>query len=64
MALIKVLAKFPLNVLGQATERNFYFEFPSLPQIYDGAALYGLFGSGTTTPANSGFSGSLNFIWG
>jgi len=64
VALIKVLAKFPLNVLGQAAERNFYFEFPSLPRIYDGAALYGLWGSGTTTPANSAFSGSLNFIWG
>ena len=64
VAMIKVLAKFPLSTLGLAAERNFLFEMPSLPRIYDGAALYWLWGSGVATPASSGFSGSLNFIWG
>jgi len=63
VALIKVLGKFPLSTLGLACERNFKYEFPSLPRIYDGAALYFLWGSGVATPASSAFSGSLNFIW-
>ncbi|MGL6267059.1 MAG: hypothetical protein ACRC2O_04015, partial [Chitinophagaceae bacterium] len=63
VALIRVLGKFPLSTLGLAAERNFKYEFPSLPRIYDGAALYFLWGSGVATPASSAFSGSLNFIW-
>lgn len=64
VAMLRTLAKFPLSTLGLAAERNFLFEMPSLPRIYDGAALYWLWGSGVATPANSAFSGSLNFIYG
>lgn len=63
VALIKELARFPLSTLGLASERNFLFETPSLPRIYDGAALYFLYGSGVATPANSAFSGHLDFVW-
>lgn len=63
VALIKELTRFPVNILGQATERNLVFEFPSLPRIYDGAAVYPLIGSGLATPVNSGFSALLNFVW-
>ena len=63
VALIKVLGKFPLSTLGLAAERNFKYELPSLPRIYDGAALYWLWGSGVATPVSSAFSGSLNFIF-
>jgi hypothetical protein len=49
--------------LGLSVERNFMFETPSLPRIYDGAALYFLVGSGVATPANSAFSGHLDFVW-
>lgn len=63
VALIKVIGRFPLSTLGLASERNFQFEFPSLPRIYDSAALYFLWGSGVATPANSAFTGGLNFIW-
>lgn len=63
VALIRTLGRFPLSTLGLAAERNFLFELPSLPRIYDGAALYWLWGSGVATPANSAFSGNLNFIW-
>ena len=59
-----MLGKWPLSTLGLAAERNFMFEFPSFPRVYDGAALYFLFGSGVATPASSAFSGTLNFIWG
>ena len=63
VALIKELAQFPLSTLGLSGEQNFEFGIPSLPRIYDGAALYWLFGSGVATPANSAFSGYANFVW-
>lgn len=63
VALIHELAQIPLSTLGLASEQNFLFGLPSLPRIYDGAALYWLWGSGVATPANSGFSGYLNFVW-
>lgn len=63
VAMVKEIARFPLSTLGLAAERNLLFEFPSLPRIYDGAALYWLVGSGVATPANSAFSGDLNFVW-
>lgn len=64
VALIKEIARFPLSTLGLAAERNFLFEMPSLPRVYDGAALYWLVGSGVNTPASSAFSGHLDFVWG
>lgn len=63
VALIKEIARFPISTLGLASERNLIFEFPSMPRIYDGAALYFLVGSGVATPANSAFSGILTFAW-
>jgi len=63
VALIRELAQFPLSTLGLAAEQNFLTQLPSLPRVYDGAALYWLWGSGVATPASSAFSGYLNFIW-
>lgn len=63
VALIRELARVPLNVLGQAAERNLQFDYPSLPRIYDGAALYWIIISSTTTPVNATFSGDATFIW-
>lgn len=64
VAMVKELTRIPLNVLGQAAERNLQFDYPSMPRIYDGAALYWMFMSSTTTPTNATFSGDLTFIWG
>jgi hypothetical protein len=64
VALVKELGRWPLSTLGLASERNFLFEFPSMPRIYDGAALYFAVGSGLATPASSAFSGLLTFVWG
>lgn len=64
VALIKEITRIPLSTLGLAGERNLLFEFPSMPRIYDGAALYWLVGSGLATPASSAFSGFLQFVWG
>jgi hypothetical protein len=62
--LIKELARFPISTLGLASERNFLFEYPSMPRIYDGAAIYFGWGSGAATPVSSAISGQLNFVWG
>lgn len=63
VALIKEIAEVPLSILGQTTMVNLLTEMPSLPRIYDGAALYWIFGSGVATPASAAFSGTLNFVW-
>lgn len=63
VAMYKELARFPVTTLGVAAERDFLNQLPSLPRIYDGAALYFVIGSGAATPANSAFSGHLDFIW-
>lgn len=63
VALIKEIAEVPLSILGQTTMENLVTEIPSLPRIYDGAALYWIWGSGVATPASSAFSGTLNFVW-
>lgn len=64
VALVKEIGRFPLSTLGLASERNFLFEYPSMPRIYDGAALYFALGSGVATPASSAISGLLTFIYG
>lgn len=64
VALVKELARFPISTLGLASERNFLFEYPSMPRIYDGAAIYFGWGSGAATPVSSAVSGQLNFVWG
>jgi hypothetical protein len=64
VALVKEIGRFPLSILGLASERNFIFEYPSMPRIYDGAALYFALGSGVATPASSAISGLLTFAWG
>ena len=63
VALVRELAQIPLSTLGLAAEQNFLFGLPSMPRVYDGAALYWLWGSGVATPASSAFSGYLNFVW-
>ncbi|CAB4151239.1 hypothetical protein UFOVP591_7 [uncultured Caudovirales phage] len=63
VVLYKEITRLPLSTLGLAAERNLQSEMPSLPRIYDGAALYWLVGSGVATPANSAFSGTLDFVW-
>jgi len=63
VALYKELARFPVTTLGVAAERDFLNQLPSLPRVYDGAALYFVIGSGAATPANSAFSGHLDFIY-
>ena len=63
VALVKEIARVPITTLGVAAERDLVNQLPSLPRIYDGAALYVAIGSSTTTPANANFSGHITTIW-
>jgi len=64
VALVKEIARVPITTLGVAAERDLVNQLPSLPRIYDGAALYWMVGSSTTTPANANFSGHITTVWG
>lgn len=63
VALVKELARVPITTLWVAAERDLVNQLPSLPRIYDGAALFWLIGSSTTTPANATFSGHILTSW-
>ncbi|NBW16433.1 MAG: hypothetical protein EBR82_51475 [Caulobacteraceae bacterium] len=63
VALVRELAQIPLSTLGLAAEQNFMFGLPSMPRVYDGAALYFAVGSGQNTPLSSAFSGYFNFVF-
>lgn len=62
--LCKPLGIFPMTTLGVAAERDFVNQLPSLPRIYDGAALYWMLYHGAATPVNSAFYGHCDFGWG
>lgn len=64
VALVKELARVPITTVGVMAERDLVNQLPSLPRIYDGAALYVAIGSSTTTPANANFSGHITTVWG
>lgn len=63
VALYKELIRIPVTTLGIPGERNMLYEVPSLPRVYDGAALYWVLISGAATPANSTISGHIDFVW-
>ena len=63
VALVKEIARVPITTLGVAAERDLVNQLPSLPRIYDGAALYWIIGSSTTTPASANFSGHITTVW-
>jgi len=63
VALYKELYRVPVTTLGVPGERNAMYEVPSLPRVYDGAALYWVLISGVATPANSTISGFVDFTW-
>lgn len=64
IAMCKPLLALPMTTLGVAAERDLMNQVPSLPRVYDGAALYWLIYSGAATPVNSAFYGHLDFAWG
>lgn len=64
VGLCKPLLTLPMTTIGVAAERDLLNQVPSLPRIYDGAALHWLIYNGAATPTNSAFFGHLDFGWG
>lgn len=58
------IVEVQMPALGIGNTVNLAADMPSLPQIYDGAALYWAITSSAATPANSAFNGHLQFTWG
>lgn len=64
VGICKPLLTLPMTTIGVAAERDFMNQLPSLPRVYDGAALYWLIYNGAATPVNSAFYGHIDFAWG
>lgn len=64
IALARPLLTLPITTLGVAAERDLMNQVPSLPRVYDGAALYWLLYLGAAVPVNSAFYGHIDFAWG
>jgi len=63
VGMVVPLATLPLSTVGLFAERDLMNQLPSLPRIYDGAALYWILLHGAATPVNSSFYGHLQFGW-
>jgi len=63
LVLCKPLVQIPVTTLYVSSGRDFVFNMPSLPRIYDGACLtFLLFTGGATVTTH--YSVSLDFVWG
>ena len=49
---------------GYTTERDFLYQVPSLPRVYDGAYLALIYYASAVTAAYNKWMGHLNFCWG
>lgn len=64
LVLARPLASIPLSIAALMTEKDFWNQLPSAPQIKDGACLGFLLGSGAAIAANTTFSGDVTTVWG
>lgn len=64
LVLARPLAQIPLSIAALMTEKDFWNQLPSAPQIKDGACLGFLLGAGAAVAANTTFSGSADFVFG
>ena len=64
LVLCKPLAQIPITTQYIATGRDFVFNMPSMPIIYDGAYLNFLLFAGANVAASSNFVATLDYIWG
>ena len=64
VGLCRPLLTLPMTTIGVAAERDLVNQLPSMPRIYDGAALYWMIYHGAATPVSSAFYGHLDFGWG
>lgn len=64
IGLCRPLLSLPLTTIGVAAERDLVNQLPSMPRVYDGAALYWLMYHGANTVTNNAYFGHLDFGWG
>ena len=64
LMLVKPLAQIPLSIAALMTEKDFWNQLPSAPQIKDGACLGFLLGAGAAVAAATTFAGSSEVVWG
>lgn len=64
VGLCRPIMTLPMTTIGVASERDFINQIPSLPRVYDGAALMWMIYHGVNTPVNSSFFGHIDFGWG
>jgi hypothetical protein len=64
LMLVRPLATIPLSIAALMTEKDFWNQLPSAPQIRDGACLGFLLGAGAAVAASTTFSGATETVWG
>ncbi len=64
LLLVKPLAQIPLSIASLMTEKDFWNQLPSAPQIKDGACLGFMLGTGAAVAAATTFAGALETVWG
>jgi hypothetical protein len=64
LVLARPLAQIPLSIAALMTEKDFWNQLPSAPQIKDGACLGFILGTGAAVAASTTFSGSMDTVWG
>lgn len=64
LILARPIAQIPLSIASLMTEKDFWNQLPSAPQIRDGACLGFILGTGAAVGASSTFAGSIETVWG
>jgi hypothetical protein len=64
LLLYKPIAQIPLSIAALMTEKDFWNQLPSAPQIKDGACLGFLLGAGAAVAASTTFAGANEVVWG
>jgi len=64
LVLCKPLVQIPLTTQFVSSGRDFVFNMPSLPRIYDGACLAFLYFAGAATGASTNTYCTLDYVWG
>jgi len=64
LMLVRPLATIPLLAINTASERDYLYQLPSLPQVVDGACLGWIIQVGSTMGPSSVFLSTLDLGWG
>lgn len=64
LVLCRPLFDITIGVAGLQTEKDLLNQFPSLPNVPDGACIVPLLFAGAAVAGNTNFQGSLETIWG